>query len=1172
MGASVGRLADRSPNFGHLSQYEPLLATCGAAAEAYVYNDPNAALFKARLFGETLATYLVRRIGVSVHGDRQVDRIRALAREGVLAPEIRTWMDWVRDTGNRAVHNSYADVRDALRAVEYCFNLGDWLHRAQRPDDSTHRVFVPPREPVEPGVASGPLPERDQRDLAALNQQIVLYERRLTDARLRFDDTDRLERERRARAQAETELARAAAAQAALQRAVEELNAEVERLRPAFADAAAEPLSTAARDDFVESAQRAARPPLTEAQVRSEIDRLLTAAGWVLQDVNELNLYAGTGVAVREVSTGAGRADYLLYVDRRLVGVLEAKREGGDLSTAQGQADRYAHGLTVAQQVSAWRAPLPFQYVSDGNEFRLVNLLDPDPRSRRVFALHQPETIARWMREADQDPDRPTLRARLRDLPGTPLDEDPLRPAQIDAVRGLERSLARDDPRALIQMATGAGKTYTVVASSYRLLKHARATRVLFLVDRNNLGRQATVEFANYVTPDDGRRFTDLYPVQRLAGAGMLDSASVVVSTIQRVWKTLTGDPVLNVDDDDPALDEYDLVESPVEVSYNGELPPEAFDLIIVDECHRSIYGRWRAVLEYFDAHIVGLTATPVAQTFGFFHQNLVSEYTFEQAVADRVNVDFDVYRIRTEIGARGGSIPAETVVPVRNRKTRRELYQLLDSDFDYSSTQLGRTVISHGQLRLVLETFRDRLFTEIFPGRTTVPKTLIFAKDDNHAEEIVSMAKEVFARGDVFCAKITHAATHPDRLLQAFRNSPDLRIAVTVDMIATGTDVRPLECVFFLRDVKSWSYFEQMKGRGARTIDPAEYQAVTPDADVKERFVIVDAVGVTDSPRVDARPLNRKPGVSLEKLLGKAAALTLDDDEVATLASRLTRLNQQIDDDERAELAAVAGRPLTEITSGLTHAVDVDVQEDARLAGGPEAVAELRRTALQPLASSPELRQRILEIRRAHDIVTDEVSVDILNAAEGIPRDLRAMRVVESFRIYMAEHRDEIAPLELAFRERREPHDVYGKLSDLAKRLRRPPYAWTPETLWNAYAELGKVAGRPGVRVGVTDLISVLRYELGLDGEVRPYRTLIEERLAAWIERQRQAGAHFTDDQQWWLGRVVDVISTNVAIDPRDLDQKPFTDRGGIDGFVAAFGPDRAEQLLYELDRELSA
>ena len=611
MGASVGRLADRSPNFGYLSAYEPLLATCGAAAEAYVYSDPNAALFKARLFGETLATYLVRRIGVSVQGTRQVDRVRALAREGVLAPEIRTWMDWLRDTGNRAVHNSYADVRDALRAVEYCFNLGDWLHRAQRPDDTAHRVFVPPREPVDPDAVPSPLPERDQRDLAALNEQIELYERRLTDARLRFDDTDRLERERRARAEAEAELARAATAQEALQRVVEELNAEVDRLRPAFAEAAAEPLSTADRDEFVESAQRAARPPLTEAQVRSEIDRLLSAAGWVLQDVNELNLYGGTGVAVREVSTAAGRADYLLYVDRRLVGVLEAKREGADLSTAR---DRPTGMPTASPRPSRCRRGArrcPSSTSPTGTSSAFVNLLDPDPRVpaglRRAPARNDRALDARGRagpRPADAQgatarPARNTAR------------QDPLRPAQIEAVKGLERSLARDDPRALIQMATGAGKTYTVVASSYRLLKHARATRVLFLVDRNNLGRQATVEFANYVTPDDGRRFTDLYR----AATGRCRDAGVGQRRGQHnpaVWKTLTGEPVLDVDDDDPALDRYDLVESPVEVSYNAELPPEAFDLIVVDECHRSIYGRWRAVLEYFDAHIVGLTATPV--------------------------------------------------------------------------------------------------------------------------------------------------------------------------------------------------------------------------------------------------------------------------------------------------------------------------------------------------------------------------------------------------------------------------------------------------------------------------------------------------------------------------------------------------------------------------------
>ena len=256
--------------------------------------------------------------------------------------------------------------------------------------------------------------------------------------------------------------------------------------------------------------------------------------------------------------------------------------------------------------------------------------------------------------------------------------------------------------------------------------------------------------------------------------------------------------------------------------------------------------------------HILGLTATPTKQTYGFFQQNLVSEYTYPQSVADGVNVDFEVYRIKTKISEQGSTIEAGTTVPKQDRRTREQRLEELDEDFDYQATQLDRDVTSKAQIRLVLETFRDRLFTEIFPGRTVVPKTLIFAKDDNHAEEIVTTARQVFGEGNDFAAKITYNAKDPKALLQKFRNSPTLRIVATVDMIATGTDVKPIECVFFMRDVKSRTYFEQMKGRGARTINDTDFQTTTPDAKAKERFVIVDAVGVTEHPFVDAAPLNR--------------------------------------------------------------------------------------------------------------------------------------------------------------------------------------------------------------------------------------------------------------------------------------------------------------------------
>ena len=398
-------------------------------------------------------------------------------------------------------------------------------------------------------------------------------------------------------------------------------------------------------------------------------------------------------------------------------------------------------------------------------------------------------------------------------------------------------------------MATGAGKTYTAVTQSYRLLKHGGFNRILFLVDRNNLADQTLAEFQNYRTPDDGRRFTELYNVNKLSSAGLLGSTKVTISTIQRVFKFLQEGEAPEVDD--PGLDDF-VPDAPVTVSYSPTLPPETFDLVIVDEAHRSIYGVWRGVLEYFDAHVVGLTATPGKQTFGFFRQNLVSEYTYPQSVADGVNVDFDVYRIRTQISEHGSTIEAGTVVPTVDRRTRQQRLEALDEDLEYRAPQLDRAVTATDQIRTVLETFRDRLFTEIFPGRSTVPKTLIFAKDDNHAEEIVTQVREVFGKGNDFAAKITYNARNAKQQLQALRTSPNLRIAVTVDMIATGTDVKPLECVFFMRDVRSAQYFEQMKGRGARTITPADFQAVTPDAETKTRFVIVDAVGVTEHDYVE--------------------------------------------------------------------------------------------------------------------------------------------------------------------------------------------------------------------------------------------------------------------------------------------------------------------------------
>jgi type I restriction enzyme R subunit len=916
-----------------------------------------------------------------------------------------------------------------------------------------------------------------------------------------------------------------------------------------------------------------------EQRARTLIDRQLTDAGWSVQSRSELNLFATQGVAVREVimAAGHGRADYLLYVDQRAVGVIEAKPEGTPLSGVEWQSAMYAEGLPAEVRLKAVTVEgrLPFVFEASGSETHLTNGFDPDPRARRVFACPRPETLARVLRDADADPTAPTWRAKVSRMPA--LITIGLRPAQIEAVTGIERSLAEQRfDRSLVQMATGAGKTFTAVTSSYRLLKHGGFRRVLFLVDRNNLGDQTLREFQNYATPDDGRRFTELYNVDKLTGAGMVGSSHVVISTIQRVYAALRGQQVADVDD--PGIDDY-IPAAPVEVIYNAQMPPEAFDLVIVDEAHRSIYGVWRGVLEYFDAHIVGLTATPVKQTFGFFQQNLVAEYTYAQSVADNVNVDFDVYRIQTEITAQGSTVDAGTIVPVRDRRTRRERYEALDDDLSYTATQLDRAVTARSQIRLVLETFRDRLFTEIFPGRSTVPKTLIFAKDDNHAEEVLTLAREVFGKGNDFAAKITYSARDPKGLLQQFRTSPSLRIAVTVDMIATGTDVKPLECVFFLRDVRSASYFEQMKGRGARTISNADFQSVTPDAATKTRFVLVDAIGVTEHDYVDASPLERVKGVSLKKLLDKAASLTLTEDETATLASRLAKLELQLTPAEREELDTVAGSPLKDVVRELVAAVDPDVQSQA-IAQAPlvdgvvdasAAVQRLLDDAVRPLAANPALRQRILELRASHDQVIDEVSVDVLLDARGVVDVERAKSVVTSWRAYLEEHRDEIAALHVLYSQPRSARVSFAELRELAERIHRPPYNWTPDLIWSAYAAIEVDKVRRADRHTVTDLVSLVRFALGTDDELVPYASKVEERYAGWLAQQAQAGAAFTEQQRWWLDRIADVIAISAGVTADDLDNAPFTERGGVDGAVRDLGRE-AGRYLKQLNKELTA
>ena len=559
-----------------------------------------------------------------------------------------------------------------------------------------------------------------------------------------------------------------------------------------------------------------------EQKARKVIDEKLIASGWIVQDVKKLNPNAAVGVAVREFPTDTGPVDYALFINGTPVGVVEAKKseEGENITTVEGQSSRYANS-TFKWIKCEYK--IRFAYEATDKLTRFTDYNDVKYRSRTVFSFHKPETLAALIRQKD------TIRNNMKHFPE--FDGTGFRDCQITAINNLDKSLSENKPRSLVQMATGAGKTFTAITAAYRMLKYGKMNRILFLVDTKSLGEQAEREFLAYRPNDDNRSFSEIYGVRRLKSSYIPSDVQVCISTIQRMYSILSGEET------DESIDEISLEEVtsmekkvPKEVVYNKKYPPEFFDCIIVDECHRSIYNVWNQVLEYFDAFIIGLTATPDKRTFAYFNQNIVSEYSREQAIIDGVNVGEDIFLIETNVGKNGAHIMKQ-LIESRNRMSREKRWKQLDEDVDYKPTQLDRDIVNPSQIRTVIKTFKENLYTKLFPRRKEVPKTLIFAKTDSHADDIIQIVREEFGEGNEFCRKVTYSAANPETVLAEFRNSYYPRIAVTVDMIATGTDVKPIECLIFMRDVRSKNYFEQMKGRGTRTLGKDDLQKVSPSA-----------------------------------------------------------------------------------------------------------------------------------------------------------------------------------------------------------------------------------------------------------------------------------------------------------------------------------------------------
>lgn len=916
-----------------------------------------------------------------------------------------------------------------------------------------------------------------------------------------------------------------------------------------------------------------------EQKARENIDKQLADSGWLLQDFRSINLGAAKGIAIREFQTDTGPVDYLLMVDRVHVGVIEAKPAGTVLTPVELQAERYA-----TSQIK-WRVsndPLPFLYLSTGEETRFTDMRDPKPRARNVFSFARPETLEAWHKEAK------TLRTRFQDFPS--LAHDGLRACQIVAIDNLEKSFKDARPRALIQMATGSGKTFTAITSVYRYLKHAKGKRVLFLVDTKNLGEQAEQEFQAYTPQDDSRKFTELYNVQRLQSSSIDPSAQVCISTIQRMYAILRGEEL------DESLEEQSVGAASLTVSqqrdvvYNQLYAPEFFDLIIIDECHRSIYNIWKQVLDYFDAFLVGLTATPDARTYGFFNQNVVSEYTHEEAVIDGVNVGYDIYQIKTEVTDQGGTVEAGEYVDKRSRLTRRRRWEQVDEDVIYPPAELDKSVVNPSQIRTVIREWK-RVLPSLFPDRHTqatdtsgpvfeVPKTLIFAKTDSHADDIINIIREEFAESNAFCRKITYNAENPKQALADFRNDYNPRIAVTVDMIATGTDVKPLECLIFMRDVRSENYFEQMKGRGTRVLPSDDLKRVSATAHAKTHFVIVDAVGVTKSPKQTSRSLERRPSASLKALMMQAALGVRDEDTLTSLGNRIARIDRELEPSERDRITkATEGKTPADLARALLDAYSADiVLETAQTHSGKaepdeaeiaEAQQELIKKACAPF-DDPKVRELIETIRQEHDQIIDTVTIDkVLHSGTDAQAVERANATIKKFKEYLAEHRDDVIALQLFYSQPyNKRHITYAMAKELAEGLKSA--ALPPQEIWYAYRTTEGEKVKPGNAKTLPDVVALVRHAIEPNSTLAPFIEEVEERFTAWLERMKSGGKEFTPEQINWLTLIKDHIATSLEITKTDLDLPPLVQHGGLAKVYTIFGPEY-EELLADLQRELA-
>lgn len=891
-----------------------------------------------------------------------------------------------------------------------------------------------------------------------------------------------------------------------------------------------------------------------EEIARRHIDSLLKDAGWKIVSRDQFSPVL-SAVAVEEgLLRGNLEADYLLFLDGKAIGVLEAKKEGTDLlAVAATQAENYTRKLF--NWYSTWFDKLPVVYLSNGRELLFRNFNDDSMTEyQSLNAMHSPKEIVRMTGIESYFAGLPTLQPKG------------LRDCQYEAITNLEASFRQGQKKALIVLATGAGKTFTACLAAYRMLSYTPTKRVLFLVDRNNLGKQAEGEFGSFRLTYNGEPFNTIYSTERLRSREIPKDASLVISTIQRLFAYLTGQQYEDSEDDETEnTDEGEDVELPENLS----LPPDYFDLIIIDECHRSIYGRWKKVLDYFtSARLIGLTATPDPQiTLPFFNNNRVVNYTLEKSIADGINVDARVYRIKTEVTEEGGVIQKGSSYTERSNYTGEKTQQVAKNPYEYKASELDRSVVNLEQIRTVMQAYKDAIYTELYPDREAnfayIPKTLIFAKSDAHATNIVKILKEkIFPdQNENFVQKITYSAGNSNDLIRNFRNDKDFRIAVTVTLVATGTDVKPLEVLIFMRDVNSESLYVQMKGRGVRTIQDEALKNVTPNAISKDHFYLIDAVGVTEHEKAitTSETEGGEVNPSLAELLEKISHGYLPDNYLRLLASRLSRINQKASPEDLAEFERLTGKSIKEIAIDIFNAMNPETCTLPVFNSSNEPNLE-RKKLVENLANNPEARKLLLIIN-AGFVKTLSPGEDNL-IYTGFSKD-EAFSTTSAFEKYIETHRDEIEALRIIYNNTGEPI-TQALLRDLENKLKEASYKFTIPALWNSYYVLNPKVKRleKNEKKALTNLIQLVRYAFKKNNDLKTLVSLVSQNLNLWVGQKQRP---LTPTQEKIAREIANYIASDGAMGIEE-----FRDIGDISLFAQtkeAFGSiDGMKEMLTSL------